>query len=150
MLITNHVLSGALVGLLTPQPLAAAGAGFLSHFVLDVTPHFGVDDTHLMRVAVPDGLVGLGTLALISATAPRQHRVAVMAAMFGACLPDMDKPARQFFGRSPFPGWFDRLHARIQPESSSFFPIEVIAASAFAAGVVRRFDHERRRGRARP
>ena len=44
MLITNHVLSGAVLGAVAPDVGQAATLGFLSHFVLDGLPHFGVDD----------------------------------------------------------------------------------------------------------
>lgn len=63
MLITNHVLMGALLGSVIARPVAAAAGGFLSHFVLDAVPDFGVDNgvdkAHFMRVAVPDGLLAL-------------------------------------------------------------------------------------------
>ena len=38
--------------------------------------------------------------------------------MAGAALPDADKPAKLWFGWSPFPGAFDRFHMRIQHEAS--------------------------------
>jgi hypothetical protein len=59
----------------------------------------------------------------------------VLAGVFGACLPDVDKPARQFFGRSPFPAWMDRAHAAIQPEASHRLPIEVACAGAISAAL---------------
>ena len=89
MLITNHVLSGAVVGLTSPDALSAFRRGFVSHFVLDAVPH----------------------------------------------LPDLDKPGRQFFGRSPFPAWFDRAHAVIQPESPRRFPVELAAAGVLTAAL---------------
>ena len=136
MLITNHVLSGALIGLLTPDVARAFGRGLVSHFVLDSVPHFGVDDAHLMRVAVPDGLVGLTAIAVIARATPRRRVPPLLCGIAGACLPDLDKPGRQFFGRSPFPPWFDRAHAVIQPESTRRFPVEVAAASAFTVALV--------------
>ena len=41
MLLTNHVLSGALIGALARRPLPAFAAGVASHFVLDAVPHWG-------------------------------------------------------------------------------------------------------------
>lgn len=35
-----HVLVGASVGSFLPNPIAATGAGFLSHFILDYIPHW--------------------------------------------------------------------------------------------------------------
>ena len=131
MLITNHVLSGAVVGAMTVDVRRSAGLGFVSHFVLDAVPHFGVDDEHLMKVAVPDGLIGLAAIAAIARATPRRRLLPVLAGIFGACLPDLDKPARVFLGRSPFPRWFDRAHAGIQDEAVHRFDVELVAAGAF-------------------
>lgn len=136
MLITNHVLSGALVGLLAPDVSTSFRRGFVSHFVLDAVPHFGVADAHLLRVAVPDGLVGLAAIGAVARVTPRRRLLPVLSGIAGACLPDLDKPGRQFFGRSPFPAWFDAAHAVIQPESTRRFPVEVAAASAFTIALV--------------
>lgn len=135
MLITNHVLSGAVIGALSPDPLSAAGRGFVSHFVLDALPHFGLPAEHLMKVAVPDGLLGLAVIGLIARETPAALRWRVLGGIFGACLPDVDKPGRQFFGRSPFPRWMDRAHAAIQPEASHRLPIEIACAGAFSAAL---------------
>jgi len=135
VLITNHVLSGAVVGASSPDVVSALTRGFASHFVLDLLPHFGVDEEHFMKVAVPDGLAGLGAIAAIARITPQPLLPRVLAGIVGACLPDMDKPGERFFGRSPFPGWFDRVHAAIQPEASHRLPVELAAAAAFTAAL---------------
>lgn len=135
MLITNHVLSGAVIGAVSATAEDAFVRGFLSHFALDAVPHFGVDDEHLLTVAVPDGLLGLATIAAIARRTPPDRLVRVLAGVTGACLPDLDKPAQQFFGRSPFPAWFDRMHAAIQPEAVHRFPVEVATAATCAAAL---------------
>ena len=44
MFVTNHVLSGALIGqALKGRPVAAFVAGIGSHLVLDAMPHWGCD-----------------------------------------------------------------------------------------------------------
>ncbi|GGF47766.1 hypothetical protein GCM10011519_22280 [Marmoricola endophyticus] len=134
MLITNHVLSGALVGAASPGPASALGAGVASHFALDSVPHWGegvIED--FMHVAVTDGLVGLAAIAVVAARTPRRHRLRVLAGITGACLPDLDKPGRVFFGRSPFPAAVDAFHVRIQRESSRRMPQEVLVALTQAA-----------------
>lgn len=129
MLITNHVLGGALVGLASPGPAAAFGLGVLSHLAMDVTPHWGnPDQLVFLRVAVVDGLVGLATMALIARLTPAERRTTVVAGMWGACLPDADKPSDLFFGRSPFPAAVDRFHIAIQHESPRRMPQEVAVA----------------------
>ena len=135
MLITNHVLSGAVVGALSPDTVSAVTRGFVSHFALDALPHFGVEDEHLMKVAVPDGLVGLAAIYAVVRATPRDRLLPVLGGIFGACLPDIDKPARQFFGQSPFPRWFDRAHAAIQPEASHRMPIELATAAVCSAAL---------------
>ena len=138
MLITNHVLSGALVGAVTRRPAVAFAAGIASHFALDAVPHWGDwgDDTSLfMRVAVRDGLSGLAVMGALAAASPPATRVAVVAGMAGAALPDLDKPSRMFFGRSPFPRAIDRFHSAIQDEARDRFPVEVAAGAAFAAAI---------------
>lgn len=128
MLITNHVLSGTVVGLISRSPQAALGWGVLSHFGLDAVPHYGVEDEHFFRLAVRDGLIGLAAIAAVAAAVPADRRTRVLAGITGACLPDMDKVGREFFGRSPFPEPFDRLHASIQRESRRHWPVEMAAA----------------------
>jgi hypothetical protein len=143
MLVTNHVLSGAVIGAATPRrPAAAFVLGVLSHFALDAAPHWGnwKGRPSFMEVAVPDGLTGLAVMGTMTALAPRDARLAVLAGMVGAALPDLDKPSTVFFGRSPFPRALDRFHMRIQHEAPRHLKYEVAAAVLFftaAAGLLR-------------
>lgn len=41
MTITNHVLAGAIIGLIVTNPVAAVALALTSHFVMDALPHFG-------------------------------------------------------------------------------------------------------------
>ena len=41
MIALNHALTGALIGLSVHNPALALPAAFLSHFILDMVPHFG-------------------------------------------------------------------------------------------------------------
>ena len=134
MLLTNHVLSGALIGALTRRPLPAFAAGVASHFVLDAVPHWGkwCSRRRFVRVAVRDGLVSLAAMAALAAVSPPDRRLAVLAGMAGAALPDLDKPAKLWFGRSPFPAAFDRFHMGIQDEAAHRLPVELLAAAALA------------------
>jgi hypothetical protein len=135
MLVTNHVLSGAVIGAATGRAAPSFGLGLLSHFALDAAPHWGWSGS-LMRVAVPDGLAGLAVMGVMTALAPRDRRVAVLAGMAGAALPDLDKPGKAFFGRSPFPRAFDRVHAKIQHEAPHRLKYEAAFAVAACAAAV--------------
>jgi len=141
LLITNHVLSGALIGALTDEPAVALPVGVASHFALDAMPHWGRWDSreHFLRVAVADGLVGLGVMAGAVAAVPAPRRVAVLAGMVGAALPDLDKPARIFFGRSPFPRRWDDFHSRIQDEAPHRFYSHELRGGALMAGAFAAF-----------
>jgi hypothetical protein len=137
MFITNHVLSGALIGLAAPRrPASVALVAAGSHFVLDSVPHWGNKDPALFRkVAIVDGLIGLATMRAVMGTVPKGTRVAVFAGMLGAAFPDSDKPALMFFGRSPFPEQVDQFHTRIQRESSHGIRTEIKAALVMVAAV---------------
>ena len=137
MLVTNHVLSGALVGRVARGPVSAFGLGVASHFVLDAIPHWGGRDIRdIMGIAVTDGLVGLAAMAGVVAITAPEDRLRVLAGMSGACLPDLDKPAVVFFGRSPFPARFDLFHGAIQTESPRRMPQEILVGLAGAAAVL--------------
>jgi hypothetical protein len=138
VLLTNHVLSGALIGALARRPLPAFAVGVASHFVLDVVPHWGDwgSQRRFLRVAVPDGLVGLALMGAFAAASPPDRRLAVLAGMAGAALPDVDKPSNLWFSCSPFPDAIDRFHLGIQDEAPHRAHIEVLAAAAFAAAAL--------------
>jgi hypothetical protein len=140
MLVTNHVLSGAVIGAASRRrPASAFALGVLSHFVLDAVPHWGNWNPRLkfMQVAVTDGLTGLAVMGALTALAPPDSRPAVLAGMTGAALPDLDKPAIVFFGRSPWPRAVDRFHMGIQQhEASHHLKYELAAAAVFAATAV--------------
>ena len=137
VLLTNHVLSGALIGALARRPVPAFAAGVASHFVLDSVPHWGDwgSQRRFLRVAVPDGLVSLAVMGALTAASPPGRRAAVLAGMAGAALPDADKPTTLWFGWSPFPAAVDRFHARIQDEAFRRAPVE-LAAAVFAAAAL--------------
>ena len=138
MLLTNHVLSGALIGALARRPLPAFAAGVASHFVLDAVPHWGewASIRQFLRVAVADGLASLAAMGALAALAPAERRPAVVAGMTGAALPDIDKPTLMFLGRSPFPAAVDRFHGRIQREAPDRAHLELLAAGALAVAAL--------------
>jgi hypothetical protein len=138
VLLTNHVLSGALIGALARRPAPAFAAGVASHFVLDAVPHWGDwgSTRRFLRVAVPDGLISLAAMGALATLSPAERRPAVVAGMAGAVLPDIDKPTKLLFGWSPFPRAVRRFHGRIQPEAAGRAHLEVLAAGALAAAAL--------------
>jgi hypothetical protein len=138
VLLTNHVMSGALIGAVARRPLPAFALGVASHFALDAVPHWGVWGSRrgFLRVAVPDGLISLAAVGAMTAVSPADRRLAVVAGMAGAALPDLDKPALLWFGRSPFPRAVNWFHGRIQREAPGRAREEVLAACALAAAAL--------------
>lgn len=133
-MVTSHVLAGALIGAsLSRRPLLAFTAGVASHFAMDALPHWGTpDDAQFLRVAVVDGLIGLSAAAAVALRCPARWRVPVLAAVAGAVLPDLNKPAVLFLGASPFPRAFDALHGWVQNEAPTRLTWEVAAAGVLA------------------
>jgi hypothetical protein len=150
VLITNHVLSGALIGAVARTPARALALGVVSHFVLDAVPHWGDwgSQQRFLKVAIVDGLAGLAVMSTATAMTPPDRRAAVLAGMAGAAIPDLDKPARLWFGRSPWPGAIDRFHSAIQDEASDRFGREMKFMAVFAAAVT--LTAKRSGKRARP
>lgn len=138
MLVTNHVLSGALIGVTARGPGQAFALGVASHFALDAVPHWGNwrDRPHFLHVAVRDGLAGLAVMGAVTAMAPAGRRLTALSGMVGAALPDLDKPCKVVFGRSPWPWFVDRFHAGIQQESLDRAPVEVAAATVFGGATL--------------
>jgi len=152
VLLTNHVLSGALIGALARRPLPAFAAAAASHFVLDAVPHWGDwrSRRRFLQVAVPDGLISLALMGAFAAASPPERRLAVLAGMTGAALPDADKPTNLWFGWSPFPRAVDRFHSRIQREASHRAYVELLAAGALTAAALAALSRSGGSGTDRP
>jgi hypothetical protein len=151
MLVTNHVLSGAVIGAVIRRPASAFFLGVASHFALDSVPHwgkFGGGRRGLLRVAVPDGLIGLTVMGAMVAIAPKDRRVAVLAGMAGAALPDLDKPSTLWFGRSPFPRAVDDFHGGIQREAPHRAHYEATFAAIFSSVAIALLRRRARGGKA--
>jgi hypothetical protein len=143
VLVTNHVLSGAFIGRAAPGVVSAFGWGVLSHLALDAVPHWGDERSirEILHIAVPDGLLGLTAMAVVTSSTEPGMRLRVLSGMAGAAFLDLDKPSRLFFGASPFPRVVDEVHAEIQHESPSRMPQELlvgVAASLVLAVLARR------------
>jgi hypothetical protein len=144
VLLTNHVLSGALIGALARRPLPAFAVGVASHYALDAVPHWGDwgSRRRFLRVAVADGLISLAVMGSLAAISPADRRLAVVAGMTGAALPDLDKPAWLWFGSSPFPGVVNRFHHRIQREAAGRAHLELLAGGALACAALVAIRHQ--------
>lgn len=138
MLVTNHVLAGAAVGVaFRRKPAVAFGVGVLSHLAMDSLPHFGLPGVpqtspKFLKIAYRDGSLGLAALMFMALKAKPEHRTAVVAGMLGAAALDVDKPAKHFFGRNPVPQPVQRFHEDIQNEAPHRLPNEVLVGAGLA------------------
>jgi hypothetical protein len=146
--VTNHVLAGTVIGAACrKRPVLAFALGVASHVAMDLTPHWGCepgDSDRFLSVARRDGVLGLGavTAVLVAAVPPRR---ALVSAIFGAALLDLNKPCEHFFGRSPFPEWVDRFHRGIQRERLEQFTSELVAGAALTPVAAVALARHRRR-----
>jgi hypothetical protein len=148
--VTNHVLSGMLVGrLFKNRPGTAFVAGIASHLILDAVPHWGCRVSKLgpkekvseksgqsapfLTMAKRDGVLGLVAMAAGALAVERPARNATVAAMTGAVLLDLDKPLFYFFGVNPFPAVVQSVHGWVQNESPGGMTNELRFGAAFAA-----------------
>lgn len=157
MFVTNHVLSGVLIGrVLEGRPVTAFVVGVGSHLLLDAVPHWGCDKSsvedleRLLTVSRRDGILGLATMAAVALVVDRRARPAAVAAMAGAAFLDLDKPIQHFFGVYPFPGAVRRIHAWVQNESTDGLRKEMAYGTGFVVADALVARSSRRRNRAEP
>jgi len=92
MLGFNHTLAGSIVAVLVPAPLVPVVA-FASHFVLDLTPHFGRSEMvypytrSFKRLLVVDALLCITGLTFAVWLFPTHWFIVCVGAFFGT-LPD--------------------------------------------------------------
>ncbi len=117
MLLVNHALTGALLGLVIEPAGLIVPAAFGSHFALDALPHFGHREPNIfhrtwIRTGVLDGAATVLALAVVCLTWPQRLPHVLLGVGF-AILPDLVYVPEVLFRRR-LSGWFGRLHARIQ------------------------------------
>lgn len=97
MTATNHAITGALIASVIDKPLIALPLAFLSHFVLDALPHFGVEVGDVFKrnvtwqfrtVLISDITLTLIMFFTLLALLP-QHRLLTGSCMFLATSPDL-------------------------------------------------------------
>lgn len=91
----NHALTGTVIGLSVANPMAAVLLSFVSHYVCDVLPHFGVPNNEAWLrkrsfkvVLLADTLLCLAVVVVLAATKPRHWLLAAICA-FVAASPDL-------------------------------------------------------------
>ncbi len=136
MTLTNHVLAGSLLAKLLPLPVAIPLA-FLSHFVLDSLPHFGVTEKqHQPANMILDRVVigiDIATFIAVAIWLISNGRTEWLLVGLVAFSPDSIWVYRyvieEKFGTLPEKagGWFVKFHAGIQKfEFQQGWAIEIL------------------------
>jgi hypothetical protein len=130
MLLTNHTLTGALIGLTVPNPIVTAPFAFASHFVLDSLPHTGFAHLSLKKglgriLGLIDSAMAL-TLYLIIIGAMPQYFWAITLGVFFATLPDLFYVPEILWNKRYDPAQMRHFHHIIQwAESPQAFVVDV-------------------------
>lgn len=129
---TNHALSGALIGSILPLPIAIPTA-FVSHFVIDALPHYGIKESLKDSSEKWRGLMFLDTLIGLSIAASaiyfRKWNMEICG--WVAYSPDLLLVYYFYKGGKkyriePRNNRFARFHRKIQNEEPSGIYFEVI------------------------
>jgi hypothetical protein len=121
----NHALTGALIGLVLPEPLLAIPLSLASHFVLDALPHSGVEKSEskpylrskqFRYLLYADALACFLLVAVFAIDRPLNWLLACICALAGAA-PDFAsfKRWRRVLNHKKFHGnSYTNLASRIQ------------------------------------
>lgn len=139
MTASNHVFTGAFIGLSVHQPVLAVALAIASHFVLDTIPHFGDKSrwtkrtSHLFKIILAaDATIVATIFTVIAIIQPAYWQLAVACA-FAAAAPDfmwLPHYIKDLRGVPPRAyNKIEHFHSRIQTERAWGIGIEVIWAS---------------------
>ncbi len=117
MLLTNHALTGVVLGTVIENEVVLAPIAFGSHLLLDSLPHFGIDG---LDFRTPKGFIigsidfagALTVLGLSLIIAPERASHTIIG-WLGATLPDLFYLFEIFGKRTVFPA-FRKFHSSIQ------------------------------------
>lgn len=113
----NHALTGAAIGLALQNPLLVVPAALVSHFVLDMVPHFGGHPVyewghkHFFKVIGLDAFMCVAGITLAIWLAPHLAVPILLGVVF-AMLPDISLIHYYTHGKPKH--WFHDFHLGIQ------------------------------------
>ncbi len=115
MIALNHVLAGTAIGLAIKQPALIAPLAFLSHFVLDTTPHFNYKWPGLSfgQIWLMDAVASLSILVTLISLAPNMWLPIIIGGV-AAELPDVLWIYERWILKAKSRNWFFVFHHRIQ------------------------------------
>jgi hypothetical protein len=115
MISLNHVLAGTAIALVVKQPALVAPLTFLSHFILDATPHFSYKWPRLkfQTIWAMDAVASAVALLSICWAFPSLTLSIVVGGVF-AELPDVSWLYERLIIHRKSKNWFFRFHHAIQ------------------------------------
>lgn len=107
MTATNHALTGAIIGLTLKQPVTAIPLAILSHYLLDVLPHYGsaTEDNEKLKgrffrnYLIAEALICFLIVLVLAIAQPSGWVLGALCAFFAAA-PDLLSMNRYFTIRS--------------------------------------------------
>lgn len=122
MTTSNHLLVGTLIALTVKEPILVIPLALLSHFALDMLPHFGntktgLTATQIFRRYLSFEIFGIIGLVLLLSTGIYGFNLITLAAVV-TVLPDLEWPVRYAFfearGKIPPATISSKYHKKIQ------------------------------------
>ena len=121
---TNHGMTGAAIALLVKEPALAVPLSFMSHFVCDAIPHFGLPSggklfsRQFNITLITDFIVAVTLMAIFGIIFPT-HKWLIWSCMIAAASPDLmwayyDLYVQKIKNRKPHLGPLGRFHTWIQ------------------------------------
>jgi hypothetical protein len=119
----NHGITGAAIALIVKQPALAIPLAFLSHFITDMIPHFGLDEKELFgkrfnTILIADFLFALILMIFLAILFPDQMWL-IWACMIAAASPDLMWAYHRLYvehvnKQKPKLGVIAKIHHKIQ------------------------------------
>jgi hypothetical protein len=124
----NHAMTGAIIGLVIGEPLAAIPVAFLSHYIMDVIPHHGEGEmgekqklewirSKLFRNLIYADALLCGLLVLVLAISQPAHWLLAAVCAFAAASPDLlsfNRYQKTLSKKGWKAGWYTKFAGNIQ------------------------------------
>lgn len=144
MIATSHALTGAAIGSVVKKPFLAIPLAFISHFMIDALPHFGINmtfgSTAMVWWLILDGLALCAVALFLKKRVQSPLFLAICA--FAAMAPDFAWLLYGILGNELAFDPLTQFHGMIQwHESISGIFVDVLWITLMA-GIILRYNHE--------
>lgn len=112
----NHALTGAAIGLAVQQPLLVVALAIVSHFLLDMIPHFDHEvyrygGKYYKQIVTTDGVVAFLAIIGLMFSLP-ELALPIGLGAFWAVAPDI--PWQYYYTHGRPKNWYFNFHSKIQ------------------------------------